>query len=77
MDENSMKAKFHKLGSIIKFDLLNINFNLAPVSLVGFTPGILTQVEFHTPNFDDTFSFFEHFRHIKTFFPSERMDFKW
>ena len=30
-----MKAKFYKGGSIIKFDLLNMTLNLAPVSFVG------------------------------------------
>ena len=29
-----MKAKLYKVGFIIKFDLLNMSFNVAPVSLV-------------------------------------------
>ena len=35
MAENSTKPKFHKVRSIIKFDLLNMSFNLVPVPLVG------------------------------------------
>ena len=35
MAENSIKAKFYKVGSIIKFNLLNMSLNFALVSLVG------------------------------------------
>ena len=49
MAENSIKAEFHKVGSIKKFDLLNMSFNLAPDSLLG-DDGPMTHI-FSAPSF--------------------------